>query len=247
MIGKGNQPDFAMRWNTFSSEGGWTKNPRDLSASAGGSSGGDAAAVAANADVIIIVARTDSGLSLFLAESNLDGYESGPPLNKIGQRGQTTTELLLDDVKVGSEALLGEEGRGLEMLKSHLPLERLSIAGFALAAAGAAHDWTREHVRNRTAFGRRLADFQNKRMVMAEMGAKLNVTRAWVERAVIAFDEGELSSQDVAQAKWRTTELQQRVITRCLQLHGGYGYMRDQPIRSSAPGCPRPDDLRGRD
>ena len=183
-----------------------------------------------HADVVIVVARTESGLSLFLVERALDGFESGPPLDKLGQRGESTTELFLDDVIVGAESLLGEEGNGLGILKEHLPLERLSIAGFALSAAEAAYDWTRDHVRTRTAFGQRIADFQNTRMVMAEMRAELDLTRAWLERAVIALNGDDLSAQDAAQAKWWTTELQQRILARCLQLHGGYGYMREQRI-----------------
>ncbi|WP_066949140.1 acyl-CoA dehydrogenase family protein [Microtetraspora fusca] len=188
-----------------------------------------------HADVLVVVARTgpeggNHGFSLLLVERGTPGFSVGRNLDKIGQRGENVAELFFDDVRLPAEALLGEEGEGLRHLREHLPTERMSIAVYALAAAEAALDWTLDFVRQRTAFGRRIADFQNTRFELAEMRTEIDVTRSFVQDAVLALNAGELSAVDAAKAKWWTTELQQRVISRCVQLHGGYGYMREYPI-----------------
>ncbi len=190
-----------------------------------------------HADVVVVVARTSDdgrrGLSLFLLERGTPGFTSGQPLDKVGQRGEDVSELFFDNVHLTDAALLGGEGQALEHLKGHLPLERMSIATFALAASEAAYTWTKEYVTGRSAFGRRIADFQNTRFIMAEISTELDLTRTWLRDAVLALNAGALSATDAAKAKWWTTELQQRVISRCLQLHGGYGYMREYPIARS--------------
>ncbi|MEV0972921.1 acyl-CoA dehydrogenase family protein [Microtetraspora glauca] len=188
-----------------------------------------------HADVLVVVARADPegggrGFSLFLVERGSPGFTAGRDLDKLGQRGENVAELFFDDVWLPAGALLGTEGEGLRHLREHLPTERMSIAVYALAAAEAALGWTLDYVRQRGAFGQRIADFQNTRFELAEMRTELDVTRSFVHDAVLALNAGDLSATDAAKAKWWTTELQQRVVSRCLQLHGGYGYMREYPI-----------------
>ncbi|MFB8267504.1 acyl-CoA dehydrogenase family protein [Streptomyces sp. NPDC055955] len=187
------------------------------------------------ADVIIVVARTDPkagarGFSLFVVEGSMPGFTRGRALDKLGQRAEDVSELFFANVRVPTANLLGVEGGGLGHLMERLPKERMSIAYYGLAAAEAALCWTVDYTKARRAFGRPIAEFQNSKFTLAEMATELDVTRAYLDRAVLALNEGRLSAVDAAKAKWWATELQQRVISRCLQLHGGYGYMREYPI-----------------
>ncbi|WP_172653087.1 acyl-CoA dehydrogenase family protein [Rhodococcus opacus] len=187
------------------------------------------------ADVVIVVARTDPdagarGFSLFLVDKGMDGFTHGRALDKLGQRAEDVSELFFDDVRVPNTHLLGEEGAGFRHLMERLPKERMSIAYYGLAAAEAALGWTIEYVKDRHAFGHAIAEFQSTKFTLADLSTELDVTRAFIDRAVLDLNEGGLSAVDAAKAKWWATELQQRVISRCLQLHGGYGYMREYPI-----------------
>ena len=187
------------------------------------------------ADIVIVVARTNPdggshGFTLFVVERGMPGFQPGKSLDKIGQRAENVAELFFDDVAVPAENLLGEEGNALAHLRDHLPQERMSIAYYGLAAAEAAFRWTLEYVKERKAFGQRLAEFQNTKFALAEMSTEIDVTRSYLEKAVLELNNGKLSATDAAKAKWWATELQQRVVNRCLQLHGGYGYMREYPI-----------------
>lgn len=187
------------------------------------------------ADVVIVVARTDPeagtrGFSLLVVETGMAGFSRGRALDKLGQRGEDVSELYFDEVRVPAANVLGVEGSGFGHLMERLPRERLSIAYYGLASAEAALRWTVAYVKQRTAFGQPIAQFQNTKFVLAELATELDVTRAFIDRAVLALNEGTLSATDAAKAKWWATELQQRVITRCLQLHGGYGYMREYPV-----------------
>ncbi len=187
------------------------------------------------ADIIIVVARTNPdggsrGFTLLVVERGMPGFQPGKSLDKIGQRAENVAELFFDDVAVPAENLLGEEGNALAHLRDHLPQERMSIAYYGLAAAEAAFRWTLEYVKERKAFGQRLAEFQNTKFALAEMSTEIDVTRSFLEKAVLELNNGKLSATDAAKAKWWATELQQRVVNRCLQLHGGYGYMREYPI-----------------
>ena len=128
------------------------------------------------------------------------------------------------------ENLLGEEGQGFRYMTANLAQERLSIALSALASARGALDWTLQYVKDRTAFGQPIGSFQNSRFVLAEMATEIEVATAFLDQAVLALNRGELSPSDAAMAKWWATELQGRVIDRCVQLHGGYGYMLEYPI-----------------
>jgi long-chain-acyl-CoA dehydrogenase len=186
-------------------------------------------------DLVITVARTDpaggrDAFSLLVVERGMPGFSRGRKLDKIGLRGQDTAELVLEDVFVPEENRLGAVGSGLAQLKAHLPLERLSIAAHAVAAAAATLASTVAYTRQRSAFGSAVADFQNTRFRLADLVTDLEVTRSYVDRAVVAFGHGELTAVDAAKAKLAASEMQGRVVDQCLQLHGGYGYMLDYPV-----------------
>ncbi|MFF0309093.1 acyl-CoA dehydrogenase family protein [Streptosporangium sp. NPDC004379] len=189
-----------------------------------------------NADLVVVVARTDPdagarGISLLVVERGMEGFTRGRNLEKIGMHAQDTAELSFDDVRVPAANLLGgQEGQGFYQLMANLPQERLSIAVAAVAAAETVLRTTIEYCRNRTAFGRNIGGFQNTRFVLAELDTEVDIARHYVDRCVRALNAGELSVVDAAKAKWWTTELQNRVIDRCLQLHGGYGYMLEYPV-----------------
>lgn len=186
-------------------------------------------------DLVIVVARTNpaggsAGFSLLVVEEGAVGFRRGRKLDKIGLAAQDTAELFFDDVFVPEENLLGLEGDALRQLRHHLPLERLSIAAIAIASADAALQWTIDYVRQRTAFGQSIADFQHTQFALAEIATELDVTRAYVDKAVLAQGSGSLTEVEAAKAKWWATDVQNRVIDRMLQLHGGYGYMTEYPI-----------------
>ncbi|MEV0566463.1 acyl-CoA dehydrogenase family protein [Dactylosporangium sp. NPDC050588] len=188
-------------------------------------------------DLVIVVARTDPApdagsraFSLLVVERGMPGFERGRKLAKVGLKSQDTAELFFDNVIVPAGNVLGEVGRGLHHLMSHLPLERLGIAVAACAGARAALGWTVEHVTQRQAFGQRIASFQNTRFAIAEMLTELEVSQAYVDDAMLRFNRGELNAVDAAKAKWWATEMHKRLVDRCVQLFGGYGYMLEYPI-----------------
>jgi alkylation response protein AidB-like acyl-CoA dehydrogenase len=133
-------------------------------------------------------------------------------------------------VAVPRDNRLGEEGRGFIYLVSNLPQERLSIAAAGVAAARAALDWTVAYVRQRSAFGQTIGSFQNTRFVLAELATQVELGATFVDRCVVGLNNGDLTAEEAAMAKWWCTELQNRAVDRCLQLHGGYGYMLEYPI-----------------
>ena len=143
---------------------------------------------------------------------------------------QDTAELFFADVRVPAANLLGEEGRGFHYLVSNLARERLSIAVSAVSAAEAALGWTLEYGRERSAFGKPINSFQASRFALAEMKTEVELGTVFVDRCVEELNAGELSAEDAAMAKWWCTEMQGRVLDRCVQLHGGYGYMTEYPV-----------------
>jgi alkylation response protein AidB-like acyl-CoA dehydrogenase len=186
-------------------------------------------------DLVIVAARTapsagSRAYSLLLVERDMPGFTRGRKLDKVGLHGQDTAELFFDDVQVPATNLLGTEGLGLVHLMERLPRERLSIAVAAITSAEAVFGLTRDYCFTRTAFGTRIGDFQHTRFVLAEIATELDVTRAYLDKAVRALDAGTLTAVDAAKAKWWATELQRRVVDRCVQLHGGYGYMLEYPV-----------------
>ena len=189
-----------------------------------------------NADLVIVVARTDpeaagaKGISLLVVERGMPGFGRGRNLAKVGLKAQDTAELFFDDVRVPAENLLGTENRGFYHLMENLPQERLSIAVGAVASAETVLTHTREYVTGRTAFGRPVGSFQNTRFVLAELHTETTIARTFVDECVRRLNSGELTAVDASMAKYWTTELQNKVADRCLQLHGGYGYMDEYPV-----------------
>ncbi|KAB8188838.1 acyl-CoA dehydrogenase [Nonomuraea phyllanthi] len=189
-----------------------------------------------NADLVVVVAKTDPGagargITLVVVERGMEGFERGRNLDKIGMKAQDTAELFFENVRVPAANRLGpRDGEGFVQLMNNLPQERLSIAVAAVAAAEAVLEETVEYCRTRQAFGRSIGSFQNTRFVLAELATETEIARHYVDKCVLALNAGELTAVDAAKAKWWTTELQTRVIDRCLQLHGGYGYMTEFPV-----------------
>ncbi|MFA9443833.1 acyl-CoA dehydrogenase family protein [Egicoccus sp. AB-alg6-2] len=188
-----------------------------------------------NADLVIVVAKTDpsarhAGTSLVVVEEGMHGFTRGRKLDKIGMHAQDTAELFFDDVRVPADNLLGEPGQGFLYLMQALPQERLSIAVAAVAGAEAAVAQTVEYSQQREAFGRPIGSFQNSRFVLAELHTEVTIGRQFVDRCIELHNAGELSVDEAAMAKYWTTELLGRVVDQCVQLHGGYGYMREYPI-----------------
>jgi acyl-CoA dehydrogenase len=189
------------------------------------------------ADLVIVVARTDpdadpphSGISLLLVEGDTPGFERGRNLEKLGLKGQDTSELAFRDCRVPAANLLGAEGQGFKMLMSQLQQERLCIAVQSIASSRRSLEDTVAYVRERTAFGKRLAAFQNTQFVLAELATQVEVGQAFVDRLLAAHVRGDEIVTEVSMAKWWTTDLQKRVASECLQLHGGYGFMSEYPI-----------------
>ncbi len=189
-----------------------------------------------NADLVIVVARTDPdapgsrGTSLLVVERGMPGFTRGRNLEKVGLKAQDTAELFFDEVRVPAENLLGTENRGFAHLMDNLPQERLSIAVGAVAACETVLERTREYVTGRTAFGRPVGSFQHSRFVLAELHTETTIARTFVDECVRQLGAGELTAVDAAMAKYWTSELQNKVADRCLQLHGGYGYMDEYPV-----------------
>jgi alkylation response protein AidB-like acyl-CoA dehydrogenase len=188
-----------------------------------------------NADLVVVALKTDPserhrGISLMVVERGMEGFERGRNLEKIGQHAQDTAELSFAEVRVPARNLLGEEGEGFRYLVSNLPQERLSIAASAVAGAEAALAWTLDYVRERRAFGQAIGSFQSSRFTLAEVRTEVEIARTFVDRCAEALNSRELTAEDAAMAKWWCTDLQGRVVDRCLQLHGGYGYMLEYPI-----------------
>lgn len=188
-----------------------------------------------NSDVVIVVCRTDPekghrGISLLLVERGMKGFERGRNLNKLGMHAQDTAELFFSDVEVPAENVLGEEGNGFVYLMTNLAQERLGIAVGAVAVADAALHWTLDYTKERKAFGQSISQFQNSKFLLAELATEVQIAQVYVDRCVELHCAGELSAEQAAAAKFWTTELQNKVVDRCLQLHGGYGYMIEYPI-----------------
>ena len=190
-----------------------------------------------NADLVIVAVKTSSdpadrrrGTTLLVLERGMPGFERGRNLDKLGLHSQDTAELYFSDVRVPVENRLGEEGEGFRYLTEKLPQERTSIAISALAEAAAALQETLRYVQERKAFGTSIGSFQNTKFVLAEIATEVDVAQAFIDHCVDRLSAGELTAADASKAKLHCTELQGRVVDRCLQLHGGYGYMTEYPI-----------------
>ncbi len=188
-----------------------------------------------NSDLIITAVKTDpsekhKGMSLLVVEDGMEGFERGRNLDKLGMKSQDTAELFFNDLYIPEENVLGGEGSGFLNLVNNLPQERLSIAITGNASAQAAFNWTVDYVTEREAFGQKISAFQNTRFELAEMKTELDLAWVFIDRQIQALNDGELTAEDAAEAKWWCTEMQLRTITRCLQLFGGYGFMNEYPI-----------------
>jgi long-chain-acyl-CoA dehydrogenase len=186
-------------------------------------------------DVVIVVAKTDpalrhKGISLLVVERNMQGFNRGRKLDKVGLKAQDTAELSFEDVKVPVTNLLGEEGKGFSYLMRQLAQERLSVGVSAVAACETALEITLEYCKERTAFGQPIGSFQNSRFKLAEMKTEIEIARVFVDRCIEELNDGNLTPETAAMAKWWTSDLQKRVVDQCVQLHGGYGYMLEYPI-----------------
>jgi alkylation response protein AidB-like acyl-CoA dehydrogenase len=187
-------------------------------------------------DLVIVVVKTDPdvkasrGLSLLALERGMPGFERGRKLDKMGMKAQDTAELVFTDVRVPAGNLIGELNQGFTHLMTMLPQERLSIAVGAVGAARTVFDLTLAYCQERTAFGQPIGGFQHNRFVLAEMATELEMAEVYLDKALSEHQEHRFTAVDAAMAKWWTTELQKRVMDRCVQLHGGYGYMLEYPV-----------------
>jgi acyl-CoA dehydrogenase len=189
------------------------------------------------ADLVIVVARTSTdennrraGLTLLVVEDGTPGFTRGRMLDKIGLKSQDTTELSFADVRVPVANRLGEEGAAFGYLGHNLPQERMAIAVGSVAQARAALDTTIEYVKQRTAFGKPVSEFQNTKFELAAVFTEVEAAQSMLDRAIEALVVGELSAVDAAATKLFCTEVQARAVDRCLQLFGGYGYILEYPI-----------------
>ncbi len=189
------------------------------------------------ANLVIVAVKTDpradpphSGISLLLVEGDRPGFERGRNLEKLGLKGQDTSELFFRDCRVPVANLLGQEGQGFKQLMNQLQQERLSIAVSSMACCRRSLDDTVAYVKERTAFGKRIAAFQNTQFKLAELATEVEIGQAFVDRLLAAHVRGDDIVSEVSMGKYWVTDLQKRVASECLQLHGGYGFMSEYPI-----------------
>lgn len=189
------------------------------------------------ANFVVVVAKTDpaqraKGISLLCLETDgADGFRRGKQLDKIGQDAADTSELFFDDVFVPADNLLGgEEGKGFYQLMGELPQERLVIAVGAMSTIEKALDTTVEYVKGRKAFGQTIWDFQNTQFVLADLKARGTAAKVFLNDCIAKLLRGELDVTTASIAKYWLTELQGETVDKCLQLHGGWGYINEYPI-----------------
>jgi len=187
------------------------------------------------ADLVVVACKTDPaaghrGISLIVVEGGSPGFERGRALDKVGLKSQDTAELFFRDVRVPADNLIGQEGRGFHHMMRNLPTERLAIAVSSLAGAERAFALTLEYAKTRSAFGQPIGTFQANRFALADIRAKLNAARVYLDGCILALVGGELDADEAAAAKYWTTETAWQIIDRCMQLYGGYGYVNEYEI-----------------
>lgn len=187
------------------------------------------------ADMIIVCAKTDSkagakGISLFLVDTRLPGFSTGKPIEKMGQHSSDTAELFFENMRIPSEALLGEENKGFVYLMQELPRERLGCAAQAIGHAQGALELTIDYVSDRKAFGQSVGQFQNTRFKLAQCQTDLELCRAMLEKHMLKYKRNTMTVTDAAMLKLAATEMQLSMVNECLQLFGGYGYTDEYPI-----------------
>ena len=189
-----------------------------------------------HADLVVVVARTDpnakgsAAFTLFAVERDTPGFTRGRNLDKLGLHSQDTAELNFEDVRVPATNVIGQVGKGFIHLMHNLPMERLSIAVSAVASCRTVLDYTLTYVKDRKAFGTPIGSFQANRFTLAELETEVDIAQTYVDRCILLLNEKRLDVTDAAKAKWWTTELQQRLIYQCQQMHGGYGFMTEYPV-----------------
>jgi acyl-CoA dehydrogenase len=190
-----------------------------------------------NCDLVIVVAKTDPattpahrGISLILVETDRPGFERGRKLEKLGLKGQDTSEMFFNECRVPASNRLGDEGQGFKCLMNQLQQERLVIAVASIASCRRSLDDTVEYVKQRRAFGQPVAAFQNTQFKLAELATQVEIGQTFVDRLIAAHIRGDELVSEVSMAKYWTTDLQKRLTSECLQLFGGYGFMSEYPI-----------------
>ena len=188
-----------------------------------------------NANLILVVAKTDltkraKGISIILCDDNKKGFKRGKNLKKIGMKAQDTSELYFDNVELPLENILGDTGQGFFQLMDELPQERLSIAVTAISAAEAALNWTINYTKERTAFNKKIINFQNTKFTLAKLKSEITVARTFIDKCIEEHIKNNFTAEHGAIAKLWCTDLQFKVMDECLQLFGGYGYMQEYPI-----------------
>ena len=186
-------------------------------------------------DLLVLAAKTDPsqgarGITLFAVDCTLEGFQRGRNLEKMGLHSGDTSELFFDTLRVAENDILGGLGQGFANLMNELPRERLILAIGAVAAAEGMLDWTINYTQERKAFKQSVSQFQNTRFKLAELKTQIEVNKAFAEKCTMKYDNNDLSTTEASMVKLSTTELQCKVADECLQLFGGYGYMREYPI-----------------
>ncbi len=187
------------------------------------------------AGLVIVCAKTDptagsKGISLFIVDASVKGFSRGNKIEKIGQHAGDTAELFFEDMRVPHSAMLGEEGKGFVYLMQELPRERLGVASQSMGAADGALALTIDYVKERKAFGKSIAQFQNTRFKLAELKTQMELCRAYIEQCKVRYREGKMTTEEASILKLSATEMECKVVDECLQLFGGYGYTLEYPI-----------------
>lgn len=186
-------------------------------------------------DVLVLATKTDAnagarGITLFLVDCQAEGFKRGRNLEKMGLHSGDTSELFFDTLRVKASDVLGGVGRGFANLMDELPRERLILGIGAIGACDGMLEWTVQYVTERKAFGQNVSQFQNSRFTLAHLKTQIEINRAFVDQCTVKYKQGTLTTVEASMVKLSTTELQCKVADDCLQLFGGYGYMREYPI-----------------
>ena len=186
-------------------------------------------------DVLVLATKTDSaagakGVTLFLVDTKTPGFRRGKNLSKLGMKGQDTSELFFDEMRVPASAMLGEEGKGFELMMTKLAQERLAQAIRSATVAETVVDYTVAYTAERKAFGKTIGDFQNTQFKLAELRTEAVVGRQFVDKCIESFMQNELTAVDAAMAKMWLSNTHCKIVDECLQLFGGWGYMWEYPI-----------------
>ena len=187
------------------------------------------------ANLVVVAAKTSpdkraKGITLFAVETGMKGFERGRKLDKVGQPEANTAELFFEDLRVPAANVIGEVDRGFIQMMEQLPQERIGAAVGNLAHVAQILDETLVYAKERQAFGQSIGSFQHNKFLLADLYTRIDVTQAYVDACVVAHAEGELSAVDAAKAKYWTADIQNDALDACVQLYGGYGFMREYRV-----------------